>query len=76
MDEAIAALPLEFENYEKRVETLAILHQYIEGTYTLFPERQKKHLLRVEINNYPCLILCRQSHLIQKIERTNPIAAG
>lgn len=42
MDEAIAALPLEFENYEKRVETLAILHQYIEGTYTLFPERQKE----------------------------------
>lgn len=42
MDEAIAALPLEFENYEKRVETLVILHQYIEGTYTLFPERQKE----------------------------------
>ena len=42
MDEALAALPLEFENYEKRVETLAILHQYIEGTYTLFPERQKE----------------------------------
>ena len=40
--EALAALPLEFENYEKRVETLAILHQYIEGTYTLFPERQKE----------------------------------
>lgn len=42
MDEALAALPLEFENYEKCVETLAILHQYIEGTYTLFPERQKE----------------------------------
>ena len=42
MDEALAALPLEFENYEKCVETLVILHQYIEGTYTLFPERQKE----------------------------------
>ena len=49
MDEALAALPLEFENYEKRVETLAILHQYIEGTYTLFPERQKE--ISVESGN-------------------------
>ncbi len=42
MDAALATLPLDFENYEKKVETLSIIHQYIEGTYTIFPERKKE----------------------------------
>lgn len=42
MDAALAALPLDFENYEKKVETLSVIHQYIEGTYTIFPERKKE----------------------------------
>ena len=42
MDDALAALPLDFEDYEKRAETLSLLHQYVEGTYTIFPERKKE----------------------------------
>ena len=42
MDAALAALPLDFEDYEKRAETLSVLHQYVEGTYTIFPERKKE----------------------------------
>ena len=66
MDEALAALPLEFENYEKCVETLVILHQYIEGTYTLFPERQKE--ISIESGNQQLSLFdfMQQSHLIQK----------
>ena len=46
MDAALAALPLDFEGYEERVETLSLIHQYIEGTYTMFPE--KKQDIQVE----------------------------
>lgn len=42
MDEIIAEMPLDFENYEMRVETLADLHGYVEGTYTIFPEKKKE----------------------------------
>ncbi len=42
MDTALAALPLDFEDYDKRVQTLAELHQYIEGTYTIFPEPENE----------------------------------
>ena len=42
MDAALAALPLEFDGYEKRAETLSIIRQYVEGTYTIFPERKKE----------------------------------
>lgn len=42
MDAALAALPLDFKDYEKRAETLSLLHQYVEGTYTIFPERKKE----------------------------------
>ena len=42
MEEALAALPADFEGYEKRVQTLADLQGYVEGTYTIFPERKKE----------------------------------
>lgn len=41
MDAALAALPLDFEDYEKRAQILTDVHGYIEGTYTIFPERVK-----------------------------------
>ncbi|MZL73418.1 MULTISPECIES: DEAD/DEAH box helicase family protein [Blautia] len=41
MDAALAALPLDFEaygtNYQQKTELLSELHQYVEGTYTIFP---------------------------------------
>lgn len=41
MDAALAALPLDFEaygtNYQQKIELLSELHQYAEGTYTIFP---------------------------------------
>ncbi|MEY8334482.1 DEAD/DEAH box helicase family protein [Lachnospiraceae bacterium 47-T17] len=42
MDAAFAALPLDFEDYEKRAQILTDLHGYVEGTYTIFPERKKE----------------------------------
>lgn len=41
MDATLAALPLDFEaygtNYQQKTELLSELHQYAEGTYTIFP---------------------------------------
>ena len=41
MDAALAVLPLDFEaygtNYQQKTELLSELHQYAEGTYTIFP---------------------------------------
>ena len=41
MDAALAALPLDFEaygtDYQQKTELLSELHQYAEGTYTIFP---------------------------------------
>ena len=41
MDAALAVLPLDFEaygtNYQQKTELLSELHQYTEGTYTIFP---------------------------------------
>lgn len=42
MDAVLAALPLDFEDYEKRVQILSEVHQYVEGTYTIFPEQKKE----------------------------------
>ena len=42
MDAALAALPLDFKDYAQRAQTLADFHQYIEGSYTIFPERKKE----------------------------------
>ena len=48
MDEAIAELPLDFEDYEKKAQILTDLHGYVDGTYTIFPERTKEE---VQIQN-------------------------
>ncbi len=48
MDEAIAELPFDFEDYEKKVQILTDLHGYVEGIYTIFPERKKEE---VQIQN-------------------------
>ena len=46
MDAALAALPLDFEaygtNYQQKTELLSELHQYVEGTYTIFPTPEVK----------------------------------
>lgn len=46
MDAALAALPLNFEaygtNYQQKTELLSELHQYVEGTYTIFPTPEVK----------------------------------
>ena len=46
MDAALAALPLYFEaygtNYQQKTELLSELHQYAEGTYTIFPTPEVK----------------------------------
>ena len=38
MDDAMAALPLDYEDYQKRADILFQVHDYIDGTYTIFPE--------------------------------------
>ncbi|MGN0275898.1 MAG: DEAD/DEAH box helicase family protein, partial [Hominisplanchenecus sp.] len=42
MDAALSELPLDFEDYEKKTQLLVELHGYAEGTYTLFPPRNKE----------------------------------
>ena len=41
MDNALLSVPLDSEEYERKAEFLAILHQYVEGTYTIFPEKKQ-----------------------------------
>ena len=56
MDNALLSMPLDSEEYEQKAESLSILHQYVEGTYTIFPE--KRGLLRLRFLNrgkFPCL---------------------
>ena len=44
MDDALAMLPLDFEavneTYEKKLQLLTEVHQYVEGSYTIFPEQK------------------------------------
>ena len=42
MDDAFATLPLDFEGYEEKAQILTDVHGYVEGTYTIFPERKKE----------------------------------
>ena len=42
MDQALAALPLDFDGYEERAAILAQAHQYVDGTFTIFPEPEKE----------------------------------
>ena len=41
MDKALLSVPLDSEEYERKAESLSILHQYVEGTYTIFPEKKR-----------------------------------
>ncbi len=55
MDNALLSVPLDSEEYESKAESLSILHQYVEGTYTIF--RRRKRLLRLRFLNIgrcPC----------------------
>jgi N12 class adenine-specific DNA methylase len=44
MDDALAMLPLDFEavneTYEKKLQLLTEVHQYVEGSYTIFPAQE------------------------------------
>ncbi len=42
MDRVLASLSPDFADYENRIQVLAELHGYVEGTYTIFPERKKE----------------------------------
>ena len=41
MDAALLSVPLDSPEYAEKSKTLAELHQYVEGTYTIFPEKIK-----------------------------------
>lgn len=41
MDNALLFVPLDSEEYERKAESLSILRQYVEGTYTIFPEKKR-----------------------------------
>ena len=41
MDNALLSVPLDSEEYKRKAEALSILHQYVEGTYTIFPEKKQ-----------------------------------
>ena len=41
MDAALLSVPLDSPEYAEKSKTLAELHQYVEGTYTIFPKKKK-----------------------------------
>ena len=41
MGAALLSVPLDSPEYAEKSKTLAELHQYVEGTYTIFPEKKK-----------------------------------
>lgn len=41
MGQALAALPADFPDYSEKVRLLADVQGYVEGTYTIFPEKKK-----------------------------------
>ena len=41
MDNALLSVPLDSGEYVRKAESLSILHQYVEGTYTIFPEKKR-----------------------------------
>ena len=48
MDAALLSVPLDSPDYAEKSKILADLHQYVEGTYTIFPEKKKA----IEISAY------------------------
>ena len=41
MDNALLSVLLDSEEYKGKAESLSVLHQYVEGTYTIFPEKKQ-----------------------------------
>lgn len=41
MEQALAALPADFEGYDEKERLLEKVRGYVEGTYTIFPEKKK-----------------------------------
>ena len=41
MDAALLSVPLDSPEYAEKSKTLVELHQYVEGTYTIFPEKKR-----------------------------------
>ena len=41
MDSALLSVSMDSEEYEHKAEFLSILNQYVEGTYTIFPEKKQ-----------------------------------
>ena len=50
MDNALLSVPLDSEEYRDKSELLFFLHQYIEGTYTIFPE--KKQAVEIAVSEH------------------------
>ena len=71
MDAAIASLPLDFEGYEAKVQFLVDLHGYVEGTYTIFPERVQE--TAVENGKQLSLFDWMESDIQDKEEKKEPL---
>lgn len=41
MDAILAELPVDFRDYERKVQLLSELHQYVEGNFTIFPVKEQ-----------------------------------
>ena len=71
MDAALASLPLDFEGYEAKVQFLVDLHGYVEGTYTIFPERVQE--TAVENGKQLSLFDWMESEIQDKEEKKEPL---
>ncbi len=67
MDSALAALPLDSESYEDHVRLLSELHQYVDGTFTIFPERKHEieftPIVGIQTNLFDVLSINEQQSL-------------
>ena len=48
MDAVLAELPLESEDYDRKLRTLTELHGYADGSFTIFPQQVKDDLVQVD----------------------------
>ena len=71
MDAALASLPLDFQGYEAKVQFLVDLHGYVEGTYTIFPERVQE--TAVENGKQLSLFDWMESDIQDKEEKKEPL---
>ena len=65
------SLPLDFEGYEAKVQFLVDLHGYVEGTYTIFPERVQE--TAVENGKQLSLFDWMESDIQDKEEKKEPL---